>query len=155
MTEISLHIISKALADLLIGLFPGAAVYDNPQQQKTALPAWFINFMPGSGVNKEIGNRYMRTLRVDLVNLEDYNLPDLYDRYKHAAEVLDQSLEFFSFTGSDGNVYMLHAHDRQWRMDLSAMHYEFRLDLRVSLDLPPDTAMQTIDSLTQTIKEEE
>ena len=159
--EISLELISQALGGVLSAEFPESTVYDNPNQQNTSLPAFFINFMPGSGIAKQIGNRYMRTLRIDLVYLEDYNLPDLYDRYKHAAELLDEKLELIKYNCSyedpdTGGLVelqcLLRTFDRQWRVELSALHYEFRMELRVSIKLPQIPKMEVIEELSEKIK---
>lgn len=149
--EINLELISRALAGVLAAEFPTSTVYDNPNQQKTKLPAWFINFMPGSSIKKQVDNRYMRTLRVDLVYLDEYNLPDLYDRYKSAAERLDEVLELFAYD-YDGEQYLIRTYDRQWKMDLAALHYELRLEIRVSIEKPPQPKMEAIEELSERIK---
>jgi len=149
--EISLSLITSALADFLAYYFPGVPVYNNPNQQSTELPAWFINFMPGSEIKKQIGNRYLRSLRVDLVYLDEYNLPDLYDRYLSVAETLDEKLELFAYD-FEGKKYVMRTQDRNWRVSLADLHYEFNLNIRTSLSNPPNPFMQTIDSLNQKIK---
>jgi len=149
--EINLNLITSALADFLVFNFPGAPVYNNPNQQKTDLPAWFINFIPGSSITGQVGNRYMRSLHIDLVYLEEYNLPDLYDRYLTVAERLDETLEYFIYSYNDVK-YLLHTCDRTWRVSLADLHYEFKMDIRVSLSKPPEPLMQTIEALNQKIK---
>ena len=148
--DINLNLISKAIADVLMEQFPESTIYDSPNQQSTLLPAWFINYMPGSSIEKQIGDRFMRTLRVDLVYLEDFNLTDLYDRYRAAADILDETIETFAYTSSSGEKYMVHAHDRKWKMDLSALHYELTVKIRVSSIRPTMPKMATIDALSQT-----
>jgi len=149
--EISVDIISLSLAGTLEAQFPDSTVYDNPNQQGTELPAWFIIFMPGTSINKEIGNRYKRTLNVDLVYLEDFNLADLYDRYRRAAERLDEILDKLS--SPDGaEQWLIHTFDRKWRIDPSALHYEFRLEIRVSVGKQPDPKMRRIEKLNVNIK---
>ncbi|MDR0905763.1 MAG: hypothetical protein LBN00_06275 [Oscillospiraceae bacterium] len=105
----------------------------------------------------------MRTLNFDLVYLEDFDLVDLYDRYQAAAEVLDDGLELFKFpyttenaiTGETvENFAFIRTYDRDWSIDLGALHYKFRVELEVSRELPPIPKMLEIQSLTETIKEE-
>jgi hypothetical protein len=148
--KIDISSISNALADVLAEHFPDSTIYDNPNQQGTELPAWFINYIPGSTIKKAIDNRYWRNLHIDLVYLVEYDLPDLYDQYRAAAEILDEVLETFKYT-KDGQDYLIRTYDRTWKMDLSAMHYELRLDLRVSKETIKDPFMQRVDDLNETI----
>ena len=149
--EIDINLITSALSDFLAFYFPGMPVYNNPNQQETDLPAWFINFVPGSSIKKQVGNRYLRSLHIDLVYLEEYNLPDLYDRYLTVAETLDETLEVFAYV-YEGQKYLLRTRERNWRVSLADLHYEFKLDVRVSLSKTPDPLMLTMESLNQKIK---
>jgi hypothetical protein len=151
--EIDMRIISSALADFLTARFPAATVYDNPNQQNTVIPAWFINYMPDASITKQIDGRYNRKFNIDLVFLEDYNLPGLYDIYRNAAEVLDESLELFSFE-QNGETYWLRTYERNWTADLSALHYKFRLEMRVS-QYSDSVKMQEIQELSEDVAEKE
>lgn len=149
--KITNSLISSALSDVLALNFPDSTIYDNPNQQNTELPAWFINYIPGSSIKKAIDNRYWRSLHIDLVYLLEYDLPDVYDQYREAAEKLDEVLELFTYT-QDEQSYLIRTYDRNWRMDLSALHYELRLDLRVSLDKPKDPVMERIAELNESVE---
>ena len=73
---------------------------------------------------------FLRTLSLDLTYLEDYNLPDLQRRYQRAGEALDLVMETFPYT--DGTDMMLvRTYERECRIDLDAMHYQFELRERV------------------------
>ena len=73
----------------------------------------------------------------------DYNLPDLQQKYQQAAETLDLRMETFPY--SDGtDTALLRTHDREWRIDLDALHYKF--ELRVWVTIPEDSVkMETMD----------
>ena len=150
--EISLPTITAALSDFLKNNFPDSTVYNNPNQQNTTLPAWFINFMPSSGIGKQVDNRYLRTLYVDLVYLLDYNLTDLYDQYTGAAEILDENLELFTYVNNDDS-YLIRTYERKWNMGLADLHYKFKLDIRVSLSEPDNAKMLTIEQLNKDVVE--
>lgn len=149
--KITNSLISSALSDILAENFPDSTIYDNPNQQNTELPAWFINYIPGSSIQKAVNNRYWRSLHIDLVYLLEYDLPDVYDQYRDAAEKLDEVLELFTYT-QDDQEYLIRTYDRNWRMDLSALHYELRLDLRVSLEKPKDPVMERIAELNESVE---
>ena len=152
-SEIDMNTVTLALSDILNTLFPDATTYANPTQQDASLPAWYINFVPNVSIDKRMGNRWMRTLRVDLVYLEDYNLTNLYDRYKNAADILDEHLELFDYVDDAGTVYKLRTYERQWRVSLADLHYEFKLQIYVSKTKPPVPTMETIESLDMTALE--
>ena len=60
--------------------------------------------------------------------MEDYNLPDLQQRYLAMAEALDLSMEIFPYTdGSGEGSVLLRTYDRKWNIDLDALHYKFEL----------------------------
>lgn len=161
--DVSIVLITHALADMLTTHFPGIKVYNNPNQQDTELPAWFIMFMPLSGIKPEIGNRYRRVMGVDLVYLEEYNKTNLYDKYLAMAETLDENLDLLACNyevivdeakgETERHTAYLHTYNREWKADLAEMHYQFRLEFRASRDLPDDVKMLVIQELTEMIKD--
>jgi len=82
---------------------------------------------------------------LDLTYLEDYNRPDLQQRYQRAGETLDLLMETFPYSdGETAGTILLRAHEREWRVDLDALHYRFELLERVSI--PEEyVKMQTMD----------
>lgn len=145
MTDFTTQAVVTALSDLLGELFPGKTVYANPKQQGTKTPAFFITFMP-SNIKKQVGNRWMREIGVDLVYQTKFDLPDLNDRYLAVAEMLDTALELFPM--ADGPV---RTYNRKWFVELDALHYQFKIMCRVSNPVST-TPMQTIDGITEEVK---
>lgn len=98
--EIDLFLIQQAFAAFLheeAGAEP-ENIYTNPNQQNDRLPCWHINFIPpGSLSPSAVHNRYYRNLGMDLVYLEQFNDPLLYDKYLAMAELLDEKLELVAF----------------------------------------------------------
>ena len=84
--------------------------------------------------------------------LVDYNLPNLQQLYQAAAESLDLVMETFPY--SDGTeTTLLRTHNREWSIDLDALHYKFELQERVTL--PKDfNPMQTMDYNAEVKNEE-
>ena len=119
--------LANSIATHLVELFPDVTFYEDPNQQGTQCPACFIQLM-NSEVKLQRQGWLLRTLRLDLTYLEDYNLPDLQRRYQEASEVLD--LNFETFLYSDGKEEaMLRTYNRQAVIDLDALHYKFDLQL--------------------------
>lgn len=134
--------IAKSIADYLAPSLPGVTFYEDPNQQKTQLPCSFIQ-QRYSRLDKRQAGRWLRTIGLDITYLEDYNLPNLQQLYQRAAEVLDLVMETFPY--SDGtDATLLRTDDREWNIDLDALHYKF--ELRVWVKLPEDfNPMRTMD----------
>lgn len=134
----TLTTLARSLADYLAPLLPGFTFYEDPNQQRLTAPCAFLQTRYGRW-EQEIGGYWIRKLGLDLTCLEDYNLPDLQRRYQSTAEALDEAMALFPYTdGGDEPPTLLRAHDRDWRIDLDALHYKFELRLRVHR--PAETA---------------
>ncbi len=121
--------VAKSLAGYLAPVLPGTTFYEDPNQQGSQTPCAFLQ-QRYSNIRTQTGGRWLRIIGLDLTYLEDYNLPDLQRRYQRAAEALDLVMDTFPY--SDGSAAtLLRSYDRQWRVDLDALHYSFELRLLV------------------------
>ena len=138
--------VASSLATYLAPSFPGVTFYENPNQQGTKTPCMFLQ-QRYSYISLQPSGMYLRRIGLDLTYLLDYNLPNMQSLYEKAADMLDYLMETFPY--SDGTeTGIMRAYEREWRIDLDALHYKFELQFRVSK--PKDeTPMQTIQSLTQ------
>lgn len=144
--------IAQSLAAYLAQYFPDVTFYQNPNQQGTKPPCMFLQ-QRYSFINLKTGGRWLRQIGLDLTYLEDYNLPNMQELYQTAAETLDQVLETFPYTDgvtTSGNsdpqltTTLLRTYEREWRIELDAMHYKF--ELQVWVEAPTDeTKMQSMD----------
>ena len=91
--------IAKSLADYLAPCFPSVAFYEDPNQQGSRTPCMFLQTRYNY-LTLETGGFWRRRLGLDLTYLEDYNRPDLQQRYQRAGETLDLLMETFPY--SDG-----------------------------------------------------
>lgn len=136
--------ISKSLADYLAPSFPGVTFYEDPNQQGSKPPMMFLQVRYDLK-RLETGGFWMRTTGMDLTYMADYNLPDLQQLYQSAGEALDLVMETFPYSdGTNSGTVLLRTYDREWTVDLDAMHYKFELRERVTI---PEEAvkMQTMD----------
>lgn len=125
--------IAKSLADYLAPCFPSVAFYEDSNQQGSIPPCMFLQTRYNY-TTLETGGLWRRRLGLDLTYLEDYNLPDLQQRYQRAGETLDLLMETFPYSdGETARTILLRAHEREWRVDLDALHYRFELLERVSI----------------------
>lgn len=145
--------ISKSLADYLAPIFPGVTMYEDPNQQGSQPPCMFLQTRYNR-LKLEMGGYWLRTLGLDLTYLLGYNLPDLQRQYQAAAEALDLVMETFPYSdGSSEGQALLRTYDREWTVDLDAMHYKFELRERVTLPTPEAVKMQELE-LTEYMRQE-
>lgn len=154
--EISTEIIHASFASVINEIQPNANIYDNPNQQGTTYPAWFIvhrspvEVMRDTGRRLE-GNRYLLTYQIDLWYMIQQNIPRLFDQYTQVAEDLTRHLEYLPIFNSDA---IIHVYDKTWSLEMNALKYSTTLKLRVFTDTnftPND--MNVISDIHQYIKE--
>lgn len=137
--------IAKSLADYLAPVLHGVVMYEDPNQQGSQPPCMFLQTRYNR-LKLEMGGYWLRTLGLDLTYLLDYNLPDLQRQYQAAAEALDLVMETFPYSdGSGEGKELLRTYDREWTVDLDAMHYKFELRERVTLPKPDVPKMQELE----------
>ncbi len=117
--------IARSLADYLAPIFPEVTFFEDPNQQGTTIPAMFLQQRYAS-IERKIGKRFFRTIGLDLTYLEDYNLPDMHQKYLAAAEKLDMALDSFPYTEGE-EIAVILTYDRTWTLDLDALHYKFEI----------------------------
>lgn len=138
--------IAQSLAAYLADVLPGVTMYEDPNQQDSQCPCMFLQ-QRFSYLTRETGTDwFLRRIGLDLTYLVDYNLPDMQRQYQQAAEALDLVMETFPYTdGMEGGVpTLLRTYEREWTIDLDAMHYKF--ELRERVHIPRQYAkMRTMD----------
>ena len=139
----TIQTIAKSLANYLASSFPGVTFYEDPNQQGSKAPMLFLQQRYAYVEPRRNNGYYLRRIGLDLTYLVDYNLPDLQQQYQQAAEQLDLLMETFPYTdGTDSTL--LRTYDREWRIDLDALHYKF--ELQVWVTIPEDSVkMETMD----------
>lgn len=134
--------IAQSLAAYLAPVFPGVTFYENSNQQGTQPPCMFLQ-QRYSYTKVKTSGRFLRQIGLDLTYLEDYNLPNMQQLYQAAAETLDEVMETFPYADGEGTA-LLRTYNREWRIDLDAMHYKF--ELQVWVDVPETIIpMETMD----------
>lgn len=143
--------IAQSLADYLAPVLPGVTMFEDPNQQGTTIPAMFLQ-QRYSYIQKQTDGYYIRRIGLDLTYLEDYNLPDLHQKYLLAAEALDLVMDTFLYSaGEKEEPTRVRAYDREWTVDLDALHYKFELRERVTVQEVSEKMQEM--GLTITIKE--
>ena len=136
--------IINSIAGVLRERYPDYPVYDSPNQQGTETPCMFLQ-QRYSYIKVKTAGRFLRQIGLALTYLVDYNLPNMQQLYQAAAEQLDMVMETFPYTdGTTDGTALLRTYEREWRIDLDAMHYKF--ELQVWVDTPDTiTPMETMN----------
>lgn len=125
--------LAQSLADYLAPVLPGVTMYEDPNQQGTDTPCMFLQIRY-SPTEKQLDGRFLRKLGVDLVYLEDFNIPDLRQKYLSAAQELDLVMDTFPYSDGEGaGTVLVRTYDREWTIEEDALHYKFELQERVSI----------------------
>lgn len=153
--NLTVNTIAQSLAAYLSPFFPGVIFIQNPTQQNRGqeginTPCMFLQ-QRYSYITLQTGGYYYRRIGLDLTYLIDYNLPNMQEQYQAAAETLDLNMETFPYTdGTSERTTLLRTHDREWRIDLDAMHYKFEIQERVAIPTN-DVKMQTIQEFNEEV----
>lgn len=142
--------LARSLADCLAPDLPGVRFFADPAQQGAKPPMLFLR-QTNARITKQMGDRFLRKLGLDLVYLERFNTVDGDSRLQAAADVMDQRLETFPYrSGPEEKAVLLRTHERQWEIADSALHYKFALKL--FLTLSEDAAlMRSIQELNMEV----
>lgn len=153
--EISTQIIHASYATVINRIQPNANIYDNPNQQGTELPAWFIVHRSPVEIRKELGkrkqgSRFEITYSIDIWYMLKQNITRLFDQYTAIAEQLDEQLEYLPVFNSNA---LLHVHDRSWSLEMNALKYSTTLRFKVYGDVATlMPKMQVIEDLSVFLK---
>ena len=153
--EISTQIIHASYATVINRIQPNANIYDNPNQQGTELPAWFIVHRSPVEIRKELGkrkqgSRFEITYSIDVWYMLKQNITRLFDQYTVIAEQLDEQLEYLPVFNSNA---LLHVHDRSWSLEMNALKYSTTLRFKVYGDVTTlMPKMQVIEDLSVFLK---
>lgn len=133
----------QSIARHIETILPGYNVYINPNQQHTKLPCFFVQFVNNNNiVNDTVSRdkRFLRTFFIDLIYMNDYNLTNLYTEYAGIADILDANLQFIPYiynTSDEPDVEkttLIRTYQRNYNINLDALHYRFTVKLHTYLD---------------------
>lgn len=150
--EITTQLIHASYASVIQTIDANANIYDNPNQQGTYYPAWFIVHRSPVELQKGIG-RWTLVYQIDIWYMLKSNQTRLYDQYSAIAEQLDDKLEYLPIFGTDACVHVL---DRSWGLELDALKYSTTLRLYASKGPKPVIPyMEVIEDLRVFLKMQE
>ena len=119
----------NSIAAQIAGAVPGYPIYDNPNQQGTEFPCFFVFLMP-SDTADEIGME-KRNIWFDVVFVQERNIPGANEQINQIADTLDYLFDSINYTDGIDTV-PLHTHERSYSIEDQELHYKFRISQRVS-----------------------
>lgn len=148
--QIDTQVIHASIASVLNGIDPAAQIFDNPTQQGTPYPAWYIVHRAPVERQREVGNRYILVYQIDIWYLLQQNITRMFDQYTAVAEQLQEQIEYLPIYGFE-NV-CIHTFENSWGLEMNAMKYSITLRIRCSRSTEPDTKMAVIENLEVFLK---
>lgn len=142
-------LVHKSFSDVINKITPGAHIYDNPNQQGTKLPAWFIVHRDPVTITRDLDKRAWLTYGIDLYYMLELNMPRTFDSYSAVADALNTELKYLTIYGTQ---FKTHVIDRSWQLKLDCLCYSTTLKFRVSETEEPETKMQVIEDLAVFLK---
>ena len=134
-----LDTLNMSIADFIGKYFPGIDVYTNPMQQDYDSPCFYINYIGDQDNKEQIDDTSTQNLNLEITYEEPHNIPNLFDKYREVAQTINDNIEHnltYNLRDPDNiNTIIkeipLHVHDKRMACDLNAMHYKFKLSLRL------------------------
>jgi hypothetical protein len=128
----SIEYLIQSVAGALRSAFPGVDIHDSRTQQKSGYPCFYI-FLRPSDIRDQLSARDMRNISLDVVYVQERNVPDANEELYSVAETLDELLDVVPYSdGSDENPVPLHTHERDYSIEDQELHYRLRISQRVS-----------------------
>lgn len=135
-------LVHRSIATVCAATVPDSYIYDNPNQQGTKLPCWFIVHREPVSIERENQRRAWLIYSVDLYYMLELNTPRIFDAYSTVADALDSALTYLPVYGTTNTL--IHVYDRSWELAMNCLKYSMTLRIRCSPDLPPPSMMGTL-----------
>jgi hypothetical protein len=134
----------SSVALMLDAEWPGVPVYGSPTAA-TRFPCFFVFLMP-STISDQIDKVDRRDISLDVVYVQQRDLPDAEAALWEIADRLDQILDVVWYTdGTEGTEMIpLHTQDRTYSIEDQELHYKLRIPARVHRPIT-EVLMQTME----------
>lgn len=128
----SIEYLIQSVAGALRSAFPGVDIHDSPTQQKSGYSCFYI-FLRPSDIRDQLSARDMRNISLDVVYVQERNVPDANEELYRVADTLDEILDTVPYSdGSGEDPVPLHTHERDYSIEDQELHYRLRISQRVS-----------------------
>lgn len=125
-------------------------VYDSQTQQGVETPCFFISLMP-SEISGEPYDRYFNTVNLDIVFLQDPNIPNATDLIYTVIDYLNEHLALFDYSDGEETCKM-HGLQRKHHLEEMDLHYQITIKMRIHIDVE-ETVLKSLEGIEIEIKE--
>ena len=148
--------IINSIADQLARTFPapgGGCKYKiHGSPTFNAAPAGFYVFPVLPSISDEPSERVVRNIMLDVVFVQQRNLPDQNAQIYAVLEALDESFDLLTYT--DGTeTCVLHTYERSASIEDQELHYKFRLRQRVYIAPYEERSLQELEDVDVKIED--
>jgi hypothetical protein len=139
----SLENLISSIAVMLDNAF-GLPVYVDTNQQSTDYPCFFI-FLVNPSIDDEIDRRRFRNIGIDVVYVQQRNMPDIDSNNTAMIDALDELLDTITYSNDDDETAILHCYEHSAHVTDDDLHYQFRVKIHVTTPIDRNP-MQEIES---------
>lgn len=140
------HLIDS-IAGVLVPL--GYPIYASQTQQGVETPCFFITLMP-SDISGETFGRYLNSVSLDIVFLQEPNIPNATDQIYSVLDFLNENLDMFVYSDGTDSGY-LRCLDRNYHLEEMDLHYQITVKTRTYVDVNEPLLLH-LEDLTYEIK---
>ena len=152
--NLTINDLISSIADQLTRTFPaetGLCKYPIRKSPTldTTYPCFFV-FVVNPSIDDEPGGTNVRETRLDIVFVQERNVPDQNDELYNIMEKLDEAFDFVEYTDKYGTC-LFHVYERNSTIEDQELHYKFTIRQRVwtsKVDIP----MQNMEEANVEIK---
>ncbi len=119
-----------SIAAMLDTQFPDLPVYINTNQQGTQFPCFFV-FVMDPTIKDEIDRRRMRRIGLDIVYIQQRNVPNIDSNNVAMQDALDELFDMITYTDGETST-AIHCYENAGHVTDDDLHYQFYIDARVS-----------------------
>lgn len=133
------------LIDSVAGAISGLEypIYASQTQQGVEVPCFFISLMP-SEIQGQLSDRYMNSVSLDVVFLQQPNIPNATDKIYEVIDYLNEHLDTIVY--SDGTESgLLRCLERKYHLEEMDLHYQITIKTRIYVDVDEPLLLQLED----------
>ena len=149
MTFTTAHLLNS-IAGILKSRYPDYPVYTSPSQQGIDVPCFFVALMP-STISDEVGEKYLRDVGIDVVFIQERNLPNGNSQIYQVQDFFDESFSSIPYSDGSEEIIPLHTFECRSSIEDQELHYQFHVRQRVRAPYTP-SFMQVLEDNNVKIK---
>lgn len=146
----TLDALVNSIAGILKAGYPSMPVYTSANQQGTRYPCFFVFEMP-SYIHPEMNDRNRREIALDIVYVQQRNIPNARADVRGVIDYLDENTETFTYTDPENASCVMRCFARSYSYEDQELHYKVTVKALVGRTRA-DVPMMTMEEENAEIK---